>query len=125
MEMTKRQVSATNLRQHVNNILGMTNNSYDCRGRQYFESATAIVKDHFAKENISFDGWTVSEVPMIDDSGKYPVAIVICLINSAKKIGISLNIGRDGNLYDVNPDELCEIEMSSIAEAINHPSAKY
>lgn len=114
-----------NLRDCASSILSHDYSAYDCRGLAQADAAETIAVFHFVKENIDFTGWHVSEIPLTDNSGEYPVAIVICLENEKKRIGISLDITENGELYGVCPDQYAEIELNTIQEAINHPTAKY
>lgn len=113
------------LQQAAASILSHQYSAFDCRGLAQKEAAEIIVKHYFEQEGISFDGWKVSEIPLVDNSGEYPVAIVICIVNPERRIGIALNITSDGSLFDCNPDDMAEIEVSTILEAINHPTAVY
>jgi len=114
-----------NLSEHVNNILGLTDFSANCHGLQAVESATAVARYYFEKENISFEGWKVSEIPMTDDSGEYPVAVAICLENPSEYLAFTLDLTRSGELFDCCPDDCCEISVGTIREAIHHPRASY
>lgn len=106
-------------------ILNHKYSAYDCRGLAQTDNAEQIVKHYFEQEGISFDGWKVSEIPLVDNSGQYPVALAICIVKPVERIGISLNFTPTGGLYDCNPDECCDITTATILEAVNHPSAKY
>lgn len=109
----------------VDAIINNTNYNIDCHGLQAADAAEAIAKHYFTEENIPFDGWIVREIPLVDNSGKYPVAVVICVTNETEEKEIALNITRDGKLFSVNPDEMAQIDLNSITEAIAHPAAKY
>lgn len=109
----------------ASSILNHNYSAYDCRGLAQAESAEVLVRHYFEQENISFDGWKVSEIPLVDNSGKWPVAIVVCIVNPVERIGISLNFTVEGSLFNCNPDEYAEIEIDTIKETINHPTAKY
>lgn len=113
------------MKTYVDDIVNYTNYAVNCHGLQSVDSATEIAKHYFEAEGLSFDGWRVREIPLVDNSGKYPVAVVLCVNNKAKKIEISLNLTRNGDLFSVNPDEAAEIELTTIKEAIEHPTAKY
>lgn len=113
------------MEQLINNIINNTNYKLDCHGLQAKEAATKIAKHYFKRENLSFNNWIVREIPLIDKSGKYPVAIVLCVNNKKEEKEISLNLTINGDLFSVNPDELCQIDLNTIKEAINHPTAKY
>ena len=113
------------LKEHIDNILGKTNYDASCRGTQAMGDADALVKHHFEKEGLSYTGWHITEIPVADASGKYPIAVVCCLINSNKRKSISVNFDRNGNIFDVNPDELCTISLPNIKEAIEHTASKY
>jgi hypothetical protein len=113
------------MKKYVDEIISRTNYDISCHGLQAFAAANEIAKGYFAIENIPFDGWKVREIPVADDSGEYPVAVVLCVCNDTVKKEISLNITRDGKLFNVNPDMLCEIDTLTILEAINHESSKF
>lgn len=113
------------MKKYVDTIINQTNYETNCHGLHANDSAETLAQYCFAKENIPFVGWKVREIPLIDNSEKYPVAIVLCINNEQEQKEISLNFTRNGKLFSVNPDELAEIELNTIAEAIIHPKAKY
>ena len=113
------------LKQYVDDIINRTNYAVNCHGLQAEDAALEIAEHYFKKENISFENWTIREIPLVDESGEYPVAICLCINNKVKKLEITLNVMRNGELHSVNPDELAQINLYSIKEAINHPTAKY
>jgi len=114
-----------NLQEHTNNILTKTNYNTNCHGLQAIDSATEIAKYYFNQENISFNNWKVREIPLVDNSGKYPISIVLCVNNPIIKKEITLNITKDGQLFSICPDEAEEIEVNTIQEAINNPVSNY
>ena len=101
------------------------NSGVSCRGLEGAPAIETLVSKAFAADGITFDGWKISEIPVADNSGNYPVAVVVCVCNPALRRGISVNFTADGALYDVTPDELAQIRLSSIAEAISHPDSIY
>jgi len=109
----------------ASSILNHNYSAYDCRGLAQADNAGAIARHCFEQEGISFDGWKVSEIPVVDNSGEYPVAIVVCLVNPDRHLGISLNFTAEGKLYSCSPDECCEIETTTVLAAISHPAAVY
>lgn len=113
------------MKKYVDEIINRTNYSASCDGLQAADAATSIAKHYFEDEGLSFDGWRVREIPVVDDSGKYPVAIALCVDNQEQQREITLNITRDGDLYSVCPDETAIIELASIRKAIEHPTSKY
>lgn len=113
------------MKQHADNIINKTNYDNNCHGLQAKQDAETIAEHYFNQENLSYENWFVREIPLTDNNGEYPVAIVLCVNNNQKRIEITLNITREGNLFSVCPDELCEIENSTIKEAISHLSAQY
>jgi hypothetical protein len=113
------------MKQCVDDIINRTNYAVSCHGLQAKDAAIEIAKHYFVKEDISFENWAIREIPLVDNSGEYPVAIALIINNQVKKLEITLNIMRDGNLHSVCPDELAEIFVNTIKDAINHPTAKY
>jgi hypothetical protein len=113
------------LKQYADDIINRTNYTINCHGLQAGDAAIEIAKHYFAKESIPFENWTIREIPLVDDSGEYPVAICLCVNNEVKKLEITLNIMHDGKLHSICPDELAEIYKTTIKDAINHPTAKY
>lgn len=112
------------MKKYVDEIINRTNYSASCDGLQAADAATSIANHYFEDEGLSFDGWRVREIPVVDDSGKYPVAIALRVDNQEQQREISLNITRNGELYSVCPDETAIIELVSIRKAIEHPTSK-
>jgi len=114
------------MKKHIDNIINKTNFRQNCHGLQAVESANQIASHYFQIENIPFENWFIREIPLVDDSGKYPVAVVICINNKIQKKEIELDLTRDGKLFSVCPNgEYVQIEFKTITEAINHPMANY
>jgi len=113
------------LKQFIDDIINRTNYAVSCHGLQAKDAAEEIAKYYFKKEDISFENWFIREIPLVDDSGEYPVAIALIINNKVNQLDITLNIMRDGNLHSVCPDKFAEIFVNTIKEAINHPTAKY
>ena len=116
-----------NLQEHTNNILTKTNYNTNCHGLQAIDSATEIAKYYFNQENISFDNWRIREIPLVDNSGKYPVVIGICITNSILRKEITIYLTKEGNLsgYTCYDEHYNEYDFNSIYDAINHPSSNY
>jgi len=114
------------MKQLIDNIINQTNYSNNCHGLQAVESAEKIASHYFQMENISYANWFVREIPLVDNSGKYPVAVVILVNNKIQRKEIELDLTRDGKLFQVCPNgEYVEIELKTISEAINHPNSNY
>jgi len=113
------------LKQYVDEIINRTNYAVSCHGLQAKDAAMEIAKHYFTKENISFENWFIREIPLVDDSNQYHVSIVLCVNNKVKKVEINLMLTRNGKLFCICPDQLEEIELHTIKEAIEHPTAKY
>lgn len=115
----------TLMNQYIQAILNNTDYNVSCRGLNQKDSALSLVKPMFESENISLDNWKVSEIPVADNSGLYPVAVVVCMVNQTIKRGFSLDFNTDGKAISICPDELCNIEVNTIAEAIAHKASKF
>jgi hypothetical protein len=102
----------------IRSIIDSVNYDTNCKGLQAKETATELIKILFASENISFEGWKVVEIPLVDDSGKYPVAVVVCIYNADKKIELSINLTADGIIFDVGEDDTTAVK--TISEAIKN-----
>lgn len=113
------------MKQYIDNIINLTNYSENCHGLQALPFAEVIAEHYFQSENLSFENWQVREIPLVDDSDKYPVAIVVIINNQKIKKEITLNLTRNGKLFDVNPDPYAEICVNTIKEAIEHESSNY
>jgi len=114
------------MKKHIDSIINKTNFRQNCHGLQSIDSAIQIASHYFQIENIPFENWFIREIPLIDDSGKYPVAVVLCINNKILKKEIELDLTRDGKLFSVYPnDEYVQVEFKTILEAINHPMADY
>jgi hypothetical protein len=121
----KKEVLTMTLKQYVDDIINLTNYAVSCHGLQAKDAALEIAKYYFKKENISFENWTIREIPLADNSNQYPVSIVLCVNNKIKRVEINLMLTRNGELFCICPDQLEEIELHTIKEAINHSTAKY
>jgi len=113
------------MKKYIDTIINQTNYDLNCHGLQTKDSAEALIHYYFTKENISSLGWKVREIPLVDDSGEYPIAVVVLVNNNQEQKEISLNFTCNGELFSVNPDQPAEIELNTIAEAITHPTAKF
>lgn len=113
------------MKKYIDNIINQTNYKMDCHGLQSKDDSEIIAKHYFERENLSFRDWFVREIPLVDNSRKYPIAICLCVNNPKEKKEITLNLTRDGKLFSINPDKFCEIELNNITDAIKHPTAKY
>ena len=91
------------MKQLIANIINQTNFSNNCHGLQAVESAEKIASHYFQMENISYNNWHVREIPLVDNSGKYPVAVVLCVNNKIQRKEIELDLTRDGKIISSLP----------------------
>jgi len=114
------------MKKHIDNIINKTNFRQNCHGLQAVESANKITSYYFTLENIPFDNWFIREIPLVDNSGNYPVSVVICINNKTLRKEIELDLTRDGKLFSVCPNgEYVQVEFKTILEAMDHPMANY
>ena len=118
-------------------ISSVEKDSFGCRGLSASSYAEKLVKPLFEKEGISYDGWEISEIPMVDRTGGYQIAVVICLTNNIIKKAFSIYYSIDGEaiFYDVvdqNSNSCCFSEeqgnivyLDTMQEALTHRFSNY
>jgi|GEM_PF-4889729 len=104
------------LTQKINIIV---NFDISCRGLQGKDLAEKLVSKFFKKENLSFDGWHVAEIPL---TGEH---VCICIENLETKQAIALYFKEDDSLTNIAVGQCDEAYCESIRDAIKHPKSYY
>lgn len=112
------------MHQDIRDIISKVYNGNSCRGLEGAAIATKVVADLFRDEGLDFNNWYVSEIPVADDSGKYPTAVAICIVNNVMHIGIEICVSADRLFCCACPGD-SDIELDSIYKAINHSLARF
>lgn len=116
----------------VVDLIRIVNSGTSCRGLEGKTGATELVKAVFDAQQASFEGWRVTEIPLADDSGEYPIALCVCIENEELEKGISVYFTKEGEFAkaaarDLSYPETCYVEASfkTVHEAIDSEGSNF
>ena len=109
--------------------------SPECLGIDGAPYAEQLVKAQFEKEGVSYEGWEIDQIPMVNKKGGYNVAVVVYVANYELRKTFALNFMIDGEFvgttaYFHDPDKMIlgdneRADLDSIREAIDHEFSDY
>jgi hypothetical protein len=106
---------STQLVEAVDAIIRLTDYSTNCRGLQAREQATAIAKHYFQQENVPFEGWRVTEIPLAEAN-----EVIIIVYNQFRNKDLTLCVDQNGKLLCVGVySGHSEKEYANIRQALN------
>jgi len=104
------------LKELAKQIIESVDFATNCRGLQAKDQATEIARILFENENLSFENWQVTEIPVATFETDYPTNIEIICYNATTDQEVSLGINLNGDLTCASDEEYNE--LNTITEAL-------